>query len=517
MLIRRKFMTLQRSIGRFALLFASVGSIVGSGWLFGPLYVAQFAGPAAVLSWVLGGLLMLFIAFTFAELGTAFPVAGGMVHFGHMSHGSFVSFVMGWMIWLSSMVVAPIETLAVLQYMANYFPSLFHHVGNDNVLSLKGIGAAAVVMALMVALNAFGAKLFSKSSSALVVIKIAIPVIIIGGLFWVHFDATNFYSHGIMPNGWQGVIAALPLGGVIFSFIGFTTAIQLAGEAKNPQRAVSFAVIGSVAFCIILYAVLQIAFIGAVPSSLLQNGWHALAFKGDAGPIAGILALSGAVFLVILTYAEAVISSFGTGMIYAAGTARVTYALSENGFFSKYWHGLNRFGVPFRALALNYVVGMLLFLPLRQWESMAGFLVSSFIVSFSVGPLSLVVLRKTKKDVARPFKLPAHLFMSFLAFYVCNLMLFWAGWETVRLLLITSIVGFAVYFWRVAKKQIEPSTLPWYKSLWLVLYFAGFGTLTYLGSFGDGKNIIHFGWDFLFVGLFSLLIFCLAIRHHVEK
>ncbi|MEO8964655.1 MAG: amino acid permease, partial [Gammaproteobacteria bacterium] len=78
-------MTFKRSIGPIGLLFAGISSVIGSGWLFGPLYAAQIAGPAAAISWILGGVLMIVIALTFAELGSTFPVAGGMIQFAQYS------------------------------------------------------------------------------------------------------------------------------------------------------------------------------------------------------------------------------------------------------------------------------------------------------------------------------------------------------------------------------------------------------------------------------------------------
>src|SRR5688572_9406444 len=123
-------MQFKRSIGSAALLFSAVGGIIGSGWLFGPLYASQIAGPSAIVAWIVGGLLTIVIAMTFAELGSAFPVAGGMVHFAEKSHGSLLGFTVGWMVWLSSMVVAPIETLAILQYASTYLPWLMRKVGS---------------------------------------------------------------------------------------------------------------------------------------------------------------------------------------------------------------------------------------------------------------------------------------------------------------------------------------------------------------------------------------------------
>src|SRR5262245_48490199 len=83
---------LRRHVGRTGLLFAGVGSIIGSGWLFGALEASQLAGPAAILSWVIGGAMIICIGLTFAELGTMFPVSGGVVRFPHFAFGSFASF-----------------------------------------------------------------------------------------------------------------------------------------------------------------------------------------------------------------------------------------------------------------------------------------------------------------------------------------------------------------------------------------------------------------------------------------
>src|SRR6478735_12676852 len=87
---------LKRHVGVVGLLFASVGSIIGSGWLFGALNAATEAGPAAIISWALGGVLILLIALTYAELGVMFPLSGGVVRFPHMAFGHLASFSAGW-------------------------------------------------------------------------------------------------------------------------------------------------------------------------------------------------------------------------------------------------------------------------------------------------------------------------------------------------------------------------------------------------------------------------------------
>src|SRR3954451_17441628 len=100
---------LRRDVGLVGLLFASVGSIIGSGWLFGAMNAAIVAGPAAIISWAIGMVMILLIALTFAELGTVFPVSGGVVRFPHIAFGSFSSYLSGWILWIACGTVAPIE------------------------------------------------------------------------------------------------------------------------------------------------------------------------------------------------------------------------------------------------------------------------------------------------------------------------------------------------------------------------------------------------------------------------
>lgn len=510
-------MTLQRSISTVSLLFAAIGGIIGSGWLFGSFYAAQVAGPASIFSWIIGGILMIFIALTFAELATTFPVAGGMVKFAELSHGPLMSYTIGWMVWLSSVVVAPVETLALIQYAANYIPNLMTKVNGTHVLTSKGFVVAVFLMAIMTVLNFQGAKFFSRTSSAIVTIKLIVPILTLLTLLILDFHSQNFSASGFLPLGWKGVFAALPLGGVIFSFIGYSPAIQLAGEARNPQRAIPIAIIGALVFCIVLYVLLQVAFIGALKPEFIANGWNHLSFKGDTGPFAGILASLGIMWLVLIIYADAFISPFGTAYIYTASTARVSYAMSEIGFFPKQWQKLNKKGVPVIGLFTNYCVGLLLFLPFPGWQSMVTFIISCFVISYSIGPLALVILRKSHPQHKRSFVLPwVNIFAPF-AFYICNLLIYWTGWETISKLLIALLIGCLVLLYRFVFTKGMKNNIHWHSSWWLVPYFVGIGIISYLGSFGNGKNIIPFGWDFIFIAVFTLVIYVAAIKSAMKK
>lgn len=507
-------MKFKRAIGPISLLFAGISSVIGSGWLFGPLFAAQIAGPAAVVSWILGGVLMMIIALTFAELGSAFPVAGGMIQYAQKSHGPLISFMIGWMVWISSLAVAPVETIGLLQYAANYIPGLMTEEKGVHLLTNLGIFAAAIVMFFMCILNYFGAQFFSRSNSVISAIKLIVPIATIVILFIYNFKTSNFsvQNEGFAPYGWHGIVAALPLGGVIYSFIGSNTVLQLAGETKNPQRSIPIALIGSMLFCVILYTLLQIVFIGGLDPSAFSEGWKKLHFVGDSGPFTGILMTMGFAWFVLVIYADALISPFGTGFVFTASTGRVGYGLSEIGFLPAAIKKLTLRGVPLRSIVLNYCIGLLLFLPFPGWQKLVSFVISCFIVSYIIGPISLVALRKSKPDTHRPFLLPYAQLISLIAFYICNLLIFWTGWQTFSKMMIALTVGFLFYAYYCYREKNNIWMKQWKTSWWILPYFIILSGISYLGTFGEGRGLITFGYDFLVIALLTIVVFYFASK-----
>ena len=142
---------LRRDAGVIGLLYASLGSIIGSGWLFGALHASVQAGPRSVYSWVIGGVAILFLAFVFAELSTMFPNSGALVHMTHVSHGDLVGKIWTWILFLAFVSVPPVEVSAVLTYANNYLPGLIHP--HSGLMTSVGTAWAAVLLAGVVALN----------------------------------------------------------------------------------------------------------------------------------------------------------------------------------------------------------------------------------------------------------------------------------------------------------------------------------------------------------------------------
>lgn len=507
-------MELSRRISPITLFMLSVNAIVGSGWLFAPLYAAKIAGPAAIISWVIGGLAAILIAFTFAELTTMLPVAGGTARIPQLSHGVFASFILSWIAWLSSLMMAPIEVQAVLQYAALFFPSLIRTSGSTPTLSLIGYCWAAILMMLLCLINIVSYRGLMRFNFILFVIKFSVIVITIFAIAHFRFNPSNF--SGLTDSiktaaGWQSIFSAIATGGIVLAFNGFKSGVELAGETKKLAIAIPLSTAGSVLACLLLYLGLQVCFIGALDPSAIKGGWQHLNFSGDIGPFVGLATVLGLFWLLKLLYINAVISPLGAGLIYVTSTARILYAMSKIGYVPAFISKLNHQRFPIWAIIVNFVLGMISFLPLPGWQAMVNFLVSAMVITYAMGPIALMCLRLTLPKENRPFRLPAAGLLCLLAFYCCNLYSYWIGWQTISKLACALCVGFLIFAISYARGKVKISRKEFDAAMWIVPYLAGLIAISYLGSFG-GKHLIPFGWDFLVIGLFSMFILSLAIR-----
>lgn len=499
-------------------LLLSINGIIGSAWLFAPLYAAKIAGPTAIIAWLLGGAATILIAFTFAELSTLLPVAGGTTRFPQLSHGAITSFIISWVSWLSCVTMPPIEVQATLQYASIYFPWLTHMVQGVPQLTPIGLLFATLLMFILCIINIASLKGLIRFNLLIFTFKISIILLTIIMLMTTSFHAANFagMNSALNINGWQAILTAVASGGVAFAFTGFKHGVELAGETKNSALAIPLAIIGSVVCCLVLYLGLQIAFIGALTPATISNGWNHLSYVGDAGPFVGIAIFLGIAWLAKLLYLDAVVSPLGAGLIYVTSTSRIIYAMSKNGYLPSFLCRLSQQHLPVCAIGLNFVVGMFLFLPLPGWQAMVSFLVSAVVISYAMGPIALVCLRLQLPDEKRSFRLPAATPICLLGFYCCNLISYWTGWETISKLAIAIAIGISLLLIACLRGSLDKTQLGWKALIWLIPYFLGLVTISYFGSFG-GKNIITFGWDFLVIALFSISIMLLAVASRLRS
>ncbi len=507
-------MKLKRHFSPFMLLLISINGMIGSAWLFGPYYSAISAGPASLLAWLIGSVAVIFIAFTFAELSVLFPIAGGVAQIPQISHGTTTSFVMSWIAWLSCVTMPPIETQAVLQYSSIYFPHLTYLVGDQHVLTGLGMIWATFIMVFLSWINIINVKNLIKTNFIMTLFKVGVIVILVIAFYKSHFNIHNFNNPtygGFSPDGWHGILSAVAIGGIAFAFTGFRHGVELAAEAKNPNRAIPLAIIGSVVCCLVLYLLLQTVFIGVLDKHSLSQGWQHLQFSGDVGPFVGIAAILGLVWLVTLIYLNALVSPLGAALVYVTSTARIVYGMSKNSYFPSLFTHLNKHHTPVNGIILNCIVGLFLFLPFPGWQNMISFLVSSVVISYGMGPISLLALRLQLPEAKRSFKLPFAFFIANFAFYMCNLIAFWSGWDTIKKLSIALLIGLVIFFFQQlwSKKKI---TLNIKSALWLCPYFIGLIVISYLGSFGGGLGKLKFGWDFVIIAIFSIVCLQFAVK-----
>src|SRR6202142_4166782 len=196
---------LRREMGLIGACWASVTSIIGSGWLFGSWKAAYSTGTGSILAWVIAGVLILVLALVHAELGGMYPVAGGTARFPHFAFGSVAGISFGFFSWLQAVTVAPIQCFPVMQYGHYYWHGIFNPNANGGtgVGNVTGLGLVMtiVLMAAFTGINFLAMRLFSRVNSGITWWKVAVPVFTIIVLLF-KFHGGNFSAGGgFIPNG----------------------------------------------------------------------------------------------------------------------------------------------------------------------------------------------------------------------------------------------------------------------------------------------------------------------------
>ncbi|MFF7636781.1 APC family permease [Kitasatospora sp. NPDC008050] len=506
---------LRREVGMLGLLWASVGAIIGSGWLFGAEKAVTAAGPAALLSWGVGAVAIVLLALVHAELGGLFPVAGGTARYPHYAFGGFAGMSFGWFTWLQAATIAPIEVQAMIGY-ARHWSWADGFQNKDQTLTGSGFAIAAVLLAIFVAINFLGVKWLARTNSAATWWKVAVPVVTILIFGAKEFHGSNFTSQGFAPFGARGVLSAISTSGVIFALLGFEQAIQWAGESTHPRRDIPRAVLGSVMIGSLVYILLQVVFIGALPPDTFASGWGNLTYHGISGPFAGLATLIGLSGLATVLYIDAIISPAGTGLVYITSSSRITYGLSRNGYAPQAMQATDRRAVPWAGLLVAFVAGVLCFLPFPSWQRLVSFITSAVVLMYAGAPLAFGVLRKRFPDLERPYRLPAGEFVSPLAFVIASLVIYWSGWDTLWRLGASILLGYLLLGSYAAYAQAKglpgAPRMDFRAGQWLPVYLVGMGVVSWQGQFGVGAaHHLPLWWDILVIAVFSLVVYYWAL------
>ncbi|MBV9025432.1 MAG: APC family permease [Streptomycetaceae bacterium] len=494
---------LHRRLGYWQLTAIAFGGVIGSGWLLSPLHAARTAGPAALITWVVGGLALVLIALVMVELGASMPEAGGLVRWPRYTSGRLVATLVGWGIWVAYATNPPSESAAILQYASKYIPGLFH----GGRLTTLGVLLGLVFMAILVALNWFGVQLFAHVNLAVTIAKFAIPTITVIALLASGFHSHNFTGHGgFAPYGYAAPLSAIATSGIIYAYTGFQGPIDMAGEARNPRRDIPRSVLTALLLSMALYLALQVAFIAAVPAKVLGAGWHGIDFNSPFAELATSLNLT---WLTWVLYADAIASPGGSALVFTAETSREIYALGKNGLLPQWVVKVHSgSGVPRRALVINFFIGVAFFLPFGSWHSIVAATSVLGLFAYSISVVAEASVRRADPGRMANWVRGTRLIAP-VAFVIATLIFYWAGWKELRVALPVLFLSALVYAYQQLRRDRDLTDLT--VGIWLVGYLVALLVLSAIGSFG-GTGILPAPWDSVAVAAMALVAYLRGVH-----
>ena len=332
---------LKRELGERHIRLMALGACIGVGLFLGSAKAIEMAGPAIMLSYIIGGLAILVIMRALGEMAVHNPVAGSFSRYAQDYLGPLAGFLTGWNYWFLWLVTCVAEITAVAVYMGVWFPD-----------TPRWIWALAALIS-MGTINLIAVKAFGEFEFWFALIKIVtIIAMVIGGVGIIAFGfgndgvalgISNLWAYGgFMPNGVQGVLMSLQM--VMFAYLGVEMIGLTAGEAKNPQKTIPSA-IGSVFWRILLF------YVGALFVILSIYPWNEIGTQGSPFVMTferlGIKTAAGIINFVVIT---AALSSCNGGIF---STGRMLYSLAQNGQAPATFGTTSSNGVPRKALLLS--------------------------------------------------------------------------------------------------------------------------------------------------------------------
>jgi len=424
---------LKRDLKARHLMMISIGGVIGAGYFLGAGGAIQMAGPAVIISYLVGGIVTIMVMALLAEMAVAMPVAGSFQVYASKTMGPRAGFMTGWTYWFAFLIGPASETIAAGTFLHLWFP-----VVPIWVFSL-------VVAVLMTVVNVIGVLVFGEVEFWLSLIKVvALVAFIVWGcvaLFGLHIQDASFSNlwkadptqPGFAPMGVAGIVGAMLI--VMFSYGGTEAIGTAAEESHNPARDIPRALTGTVVRIVVLYVISIIVLVMVVPWQKLgvSSSPYVDAVTALGGPVLGNI-----MNFVVLT---AALSCIDTG-VYA--TSRMLYSLSRDGYFPKVFSTVNpKRKVPVAAAVACCAVLFLGALLAAFWNNayiwVAGVSGFGFLFSWLMIALSQPGMRKNleKNDpTALKWKAP---WSPYLAFVTAGLIILIflgqffisGGWKTI--------------------------------------------------------------------------------------
>ncbi|RUP15171.1 amino acid permease-domain-containing protein [Jimgerdemannia flammicorona] len=408
---------LKRALGRWDLIFVGIGAIIGTGiFVLSGHAAANNAGPAVVISFVIAGFASALAALSYSELAAMIPVAGSAYTYSYATMGEFVAWIIGWDLILEYAVGAATVAVGWSGYFVAFFSACGVELSSSWTNSPLGWDEAAqtftvdktgyfnvpgfVVVILLTILLTIGIRESAMFNNIIVVLKLVVVVIFIFGS--ARFVDPANWQPFVPPStdgdwhhfGVAGIFAAAQQ--IFFAYIGFDAVTTAALESKDPPRDLPIGIIGSLLICTVFYIVVALVLTGVAPYQHLNV----------KAPIAVAVTITGQKWLLIIVTLGALAGLTSVMLILLLGQPRIFYSMAKDGLLPPIFGKLHpRFRTPYVPTIITGVVTAILgaFLPIDILGNMTsvGTLLAFFLVHVGV-----LVLRFTRPDIPRPFKIP---------------------------------------------------------------------------------------------------------------
>jgi APA family basic amino acid/polyamine antiporter len=429
---------LRRSMGLLQLTALSIGATLGTGIFVILGEAVPLAGPAIVLAFVLAAVTALFSALSYAELAGSIPVSGSSYSYTYATMGELVAWVCGWLLMLEYGVSVAAVAVGWGAYIDDLAANTVGAVLPEALSAPPGDGGVVNVPAMVVVLLAMALLLRGTSESArvntgMVVLKVGVL------LFFCVVAFTAFRAGNLapfVPMGVAGITAAASQ--AFFSYIGFDAASTAGDEARDPRRDLPRAIVLSLLVVTVVYCLVALAAVGAVP-------WPQI--SGSEAALADVLALAtGQTWTAVLLSIGAVIAIASVVLTVLYGQTRILYAMSRDGLVPPVFSRVSRRRrIPVANTVIVSVVIALLagLVPLGELANATSI---GTLFAFALVNVGVIILRRSRPDLPRTFRTPLYPLTPVLGVLFCLLLVAGLGSATWLVFLAWMLVGLAVYF-----------------------------------------------------------------------
>ncbi|MEG2197168.1 MAG: amino acid permease [Cellulosilyticaceae bacterium] len=438
--------TLKRELGLATATAIVVGNMMGSGIFTSPQSLAQVSSPfITILAWIITGAGSVFLALSFANLGSKYPSTGGPIVYTHKAFGEFTAFLVSWTFWIGSWIGNAAIITAIIRYLTPFFPTL----ATNGLLSF---GLSSVILWLFTYINYRGVKDAGYVSVITTVLKLGV-ILVFMVIAFIGFNPdylTTYSSPEVTGLGSLPSAIAITL----WSFIGLESAAISGGEIKNPEKNIKRSTFLGTLFAAIIYLFLSVLSMGAMSQADLA--------AADA-PLASIINhVTGASWGGAFISLGIVISAAGATCGWILTTARLSFAAGEDNLFPKFFAKIHpKHNTPYVSLIITSIATNLLLILnyssslTSAFDFMINLATIAFIPAYALTACAEIVLtfkKEHKLTIGRFFK---HSFFSLLAFIYSIYIIYGSGSESAMWVFILMFVGIPFYVYKKLQEARE--------------------------------------------------------------